>query len=115
MLTQRTPDTVRAPDVFFTPKDKLPEGKAPNQWYDVAPVLCVEVISDSETWHDIQIKIEEYFAFGVSEVWIVDQQPKTLLAFSSPNHSKKYTGNNLIESPNLPGFSAPLSDFFYGC
>jgi Uma2 family endonuclease len=42
--------------------------------YNVAPEICVEVISPSNSKKEMQEKINLYLAKGAHEVWLVDQE-----------------------------------------
>ena len=42
--------------------------------YSVAPEICVEVISPSNSKKEMQEKINLYLAKGAHEVWLVDQE-----------------------------------------
>src|SRR5262249_39757972 len=73
VITERGPDTVRGPDVAYWSKERLPlDQPRPRGYPEVAPDLCVEVLSPSNRLRDMRDKIEEYFNRGVRMVWIVD-------------------------------------------
>ncbi|CAK0759983.1 Uma2 domain-containing protein [Gammaproteobacteria bacterium] len=38
----------------------------------IAPEICIEVLSDSNTTREMQSKIHQYLAVGAQEVWICD-------------------------------------------
>jgi Uma2 family endonuclease len=40
------------------------------------PFLCVEILSPDDTAVAIRAKVEEYFAFGVPYVWVIDPTPR---------------------------------------
>jgi len=42
------------------------------------PFLCVEVLSPEDSLSSIKDRIEDYLAFGVENIWIVDPQTKRL-------------------------------------
>jgi Uma2 family endonuclease len=42
------------------------------------PFLCVEVLSPEDSLSSIKDRIEDYLAFGVENIWIVDPQTKKL-------------------------------------
>jgi Uma2 family endonuclease len=48
----------------------------------IAPDVCVEVLSPSNSAREIQDKTAAYFAVGVREVWICDRDGK--MSFHSP-------------------------------
>ena len=113
--TEDRPDSVRAPDVFFTPYDRLADRKAPDSWYAVPPSLCVEVLSDSERWIDVMEKTNEYLTFGVDEVWLIEQDLRTLTVVRGDAPMRTLRGDAVVESATMPGFAAKLTDFFWNC
>ena len=36
------------------------------------PYLCIEVLSPDDTIHAMQARIDDYFAMGVPQVWVID-------------------------------------------
>ena len=115
VLTEVGPDTVRTPDILFVPYDRLPDRKAPDSWYAVPPSLCVEVISDSERWVDVREKTNEYLTFGVDEVWLIEQDLRTLTVVRGDAPMRTLRGDAVVESATMPGFAAKLTDFFWNC
>ena len=104
---------VRSPDVSFTLKERLPDGKAPVGFGDAAPDLCIEIISPSEDQADMARKVVEYFASGAQEVWHLYPETQSLTVFHSPTDSLIYGPDAEIESPNLlPGFRSRITELF---
>jgi len=64
--TKREPARYRVPDVCVT------LGEPDEEIFTEPPFLCVEVLSPDDTAQELQIKVDEYIAFGVAHVWIVD-------------------------------------------
>ena len=112
--TQQDLDTVRGADVAFFNTSQLPQGKLPRGKITVAPVLCVEVLSPSNTWTEMRRKIEEYLSAGVREVWIVDPEIRTVEVFRRDTPAALHASDQQFTSQELPGFEVPVSDFFVG-
>ena len=51
--------------------------------YAVAPEICVEIASPSNSSHELQEKIGAYLAAGAIEAWIVYPQSKRIETYSS--------------------------------
>jgi len=68
-LSLRLDETVLIPDIVFTRP-----GQIPDQYnvFDTPPLLCVEVISPSQSFGDLYNKCLGYLRWGVSYCWIVD-------------------------------------------
>lgn len=111
-ITQN-PDTVRAPDIAFVCKERIPsEGKQKGFWV-LAPDLVVEVISPFDRVSDVQKKVAEYLMAGVRLVWLVDPQIKTVTVYESLSQALLLSENDTLDGDDvLPGFSLPLSKLF---
>ena len=70
-ILRRNPDTVRAPDLAFIRKERLPALEEEG-FSTVVPDLAVEILSPSDRWTEVEAKIAEYFTAGVKAIWIVD-------------------------------------------
>ena len=58
-ILQRTPDVVRAPDVSFVARSRIPEAGIPAAYWPCAPDLAVEVVSPPDRLADVHGKIAE--------------------------------------------------------
>jgi Uma2 family endonuclease len=67
-------DTVRAPDVGFVAKHRLPDG-LPVKYIPLAPDLAVEVVSPTDTADEIEEKVRDYLRAGTRLIWV--WYPKT--------------------------------------
>ncbi len=110
VLISREPDTVRAPDVMFYRKGRLSPEEVPEGYLEVPPDLVVEVVSPSDSWSDLEAKVEEYLNAGVKAVWVADPQRKTVTIF--PERRTLHEGDTLEGGEVLPGFSCPVKSFF---
>lgn len=52
-----TSGNIRCPDVSFTLKSHLPEGKPGKGFGDEAPDLCIEILSPTEDLADMERKL----------------------------------------------------------
>jgi Uma2 family endonuclease len=64
--TKRDPAHYRVPDVCVT------LGEPDENVFTEPPFLCVDVLSPDDTALEVRFKIDEYLAWGVAYVWIVD-------------------------------------------
>jgi Uma2 family endonuclease len=69
------------------------------------------VLSPSESAVDLNRKVLEYLAGGSREVWLLDNTNGELHVRTSAA-IRLLRGNDVLESPLLPGFSHPVSDLF---
>ena len=110
-LFKLSSDTARMPDAAFVGAAKAAllsdgEGLIP-----VVPDIAVEVISESENAADAETKVREYLAAGVSEVWQFYARERFVRVRTSSG-SRDLSGDDRLETPMMPGFSAPVSSFF---
>ncbi|MCS7266396.1 MAG: Uma2 family endonuclease, partial [Armatimonadetes bacterium] len=60
---------MRAPDISFVGKEKLPE-RLPKSFLRIPPDLAVEVLAPNETVSDYEDKVSEYLSWGVRLIWL---------------------------------------------
>jgi Uma2 family endonuclease len=104
---------VRSPDASFVRTEKLPGGRSPVDYGALVPDLVVEVLSPSDSAVEMMKKVREYRDCGVSLVWVVDPERRTVTAHSSIDVVTDYAGDDLLTAdPVLPRFSCKISEFF---
>lgn len=113
-ITRLRPGTVRAPDISFIRKNRLPDGKIDmTPIEEVASDLAVEVISAGNTKAEIERKIGEYFHAGVEAVWIVDPFRRVVVVHTSPEDFVTLKETDTLEgSPVFPGLDLPVAQIF---
>jgi Uma2 family endonuclease len=94
-------DVYRIPDVsvFAVPQHQAVP--------DTAPLIAIEILSKDDRYSDVMQKLEEYLAWGVTNIWVVDPMTKR---FSAYTHS----GLQNVSSFTLPNYPFQLtpSDLF---
>ncbi len=77
IVLKKEPLTLRGLDVVYISKEKLPKlkGKA----LEVPPDLVIEILSPSNTYTEMEEKVQELLDFGVERVLLVD--PRLRKAF----------------------------------
>jgi len=106
------PDTVRAPDVSFVSKERLPR-VLPKGFFEGPPDLAVEVVSPGESIRDVNEKVNMWLAGGVKSVWVA--QPATMSVSVHRTGEKAVVfqaGGSLSDPAILPGFELNLSRVF---
>ena len=69
-----TEQGVKVPDVIWTSSERREEMEATGDPTTLAPELCVEVMSDTNTEEEMQQKRSLYLQAGAEEVWTVDRE-----------------------------------------
>jgi Uma2 family endonuclease len=104
---------IRSPDVSFTLKERFPDGRPPKGFGDLAPDLCIEIISPSEDEEDGSRKVEEYFAAGAQQVWHLFRETQQVTVYRSSAEKKIYQADEEIDGGDLlPGFRCRVADLF---
>ena len=112
-VTGRNPDSVRAPDVAFVSKERLPEGRVPEGFVEAAPDLAVEVVSPRDTAAAIQAKIEEYFAAGSRLVWVVHPASRSVTVYRSLHDVEVLLEGAILDGrPVFEGFRVNVDELF---
>jgi Uma2 family endonuclease len=63
---ERDPDTVRAPDLAFISRARIPAEGVPKSFWNGAPHLVVEVMSPGDRRSEVAEKIAEYLGLHYS-------------------------------------------------
>lgn len=112
-ILARNPDTVRAPDVWFVRRDRLPATGIPDGYLEAAPDLAVEVVSFADTAQSLREKIDDDLASGTPLVWVVYPTTRTVIAHTPDGLARNFLESDTITAPDvLPGFSCPVADLF---
>lgn len=110
-IIRRSPDTLLAPDVAFVRADRLPEDD--RGFLDMAPDLVVEVVSPSDRFSDVNVKVEKYLSAGVRLVWIVEPKHQRIFVYSPDTPVRFLLENDVLDGGDVvPGFSMPVSEIF---
>lgn len=107
------PDTVRAPDVAFVDKKRIPPTGVPRGYWELAPDLVVEVVSPNDSAADVQGKVEEWLRAGVRRVWVVYPDTHTIRVHRSPREIEALKPGDVLDGEDvMPGFSCAVEDIF---
>ena len=106
------PDTVRAPDLAFVRKARLPSKDATG-FYRGAPDLAIEVLSPDETQSEVREKIDDYVAAGTPVVVIVDPDAQRATVHRAGAAVVAAGPNDTLDLGDVvAGFTLPLSEVF---
>jgi Uma2 family endonuclease len=64
--TKSSPARYRVPDICVT------VGEPDEDIFTTPPFLCIEILSPDDSALEVRSKVDEYLAFGVSYVWVID-------------------------------------------
>jgi Uma2 family endonuclease len=106
------PDTVRAPDVAFIAKERLPETERAG-YPAYAPDLVVEVLGADDRPGEVLAKVGAWLNAGVRLVWVVDPGERLARVYRADgSESRLRSGESLDGEEVVPGFSLPLEQLW---
>jgi Uma2 family endonuclease len=108
-------DLRRRPDVAVVLHARWPFNRRipkANSW-DAVPDIAIEVISESNSAYEVQSKIHDYFAAGVSRVWVIYPDQAEVYVYASPTQIDVLKIGQEIDGGDLiPGFRMPVAVLF---
>ena len=109
----RDPDTVRAPDIGFIAKSRMPASGRPIKFWVGAPDLAVETMSPWDTVFEVDEKVQEWIAAGTRMVWVVNPRQKTVQILRSNTTVRVLSVNDRLDGEDVvPGFSIAVAEIF---
>ena len=111
-IIERDPDTVRAADVAFIAKERLPAERT-EKFSDIVPDLVAEVVSPHDTAKELEEKITDWLNAGVRVVWVLYPRTQTIHVHRSGSASRRLTAAETLDGEDVvPGFSCPVAELF---
>jgi len=104
--------TVRAPDVSFIRKDRMPNPPPQTGFWPIAPDLVVEVVSPTDSAQEIQLKVDDYLSAGVHIVWLIYPKTRSAMEFRGSQARRLAVTDNLDGGDVVPGFALPIASIF---
>lgn len=111
-VLERDPDTVRAPDIAFVRRERLPQPE-PAGFPDLAPDLVVEVTSPGDRPGDVLAKAADWLSAGVRLIWVIDPQRREARVYRADGSETLVSEAETVDGEDvLPGFACPLASIF---
>ena len=73
------------------------------------PFLCIEILSKDDRMSEMQERINDYLAFGVKHVWVVD--PRSRRAYMHTVEGSRETKDGMLRT-TTPDIAVPLAEMF---
>lgn len=112
LLKRQGKDWAPLPDVTYISYERLPKSWKRNEACPALPELVIEIISPDQTMKEFEDKAKDYFAAGVSRVWVVDPEAISIRVFFSDALSQTYTDTTPIVDSLLPGLELTTIQIF---
>ncbi len=94
----------RVPDLCV-----LVGGKPSDQIFTKPPMLCIETLSPEDTMSRMLERIDDYLAFGVSHVWVIDPRTKRAYDYTATGMREAKDGVLRADDPHI---AVPLAEIF---
>ena len=108
------PDTVRAPDVAFVRRERLPSPE-PLGYPALAPDLVVEVLSPGDRPGETLARVGEWLTAGVRLVWVVDPARRLARVYRQDGSETLVTEAESLDGEDVvPGFTCSLGAILSG-
>jgi Uma2 family endonuclease len=101
---QVKPNRFRIPDVSVISRDQPVE-----PIFRRPPLLCIKVLSREDTLRSIEDRVDDYFAFGVRNVWILDPEKRRAYVCAPGSFTEPEGG--ILTVPGTP-IRIPLQELF---
>jgi Uma2 family endonuclease len=103
------PDTVRAPDIAFVTRERLPPS-ATTGYPALAPDLAVEVLSPGDRPGEVLAKVADWLSAGTRLVWVVDPERRVARVYRHDGGETIVPADGALDGDDvLPGFSCSLA------
>jgi Uma2 family endonuclease len=99
------PGKYRIPDVCVYKEPAPREGI-----FNTPPFIAIEILSPEDTMSRVRKKIDEYLAFGVAYVWLIDPYRRRADVYTG---SRIYVVEDLILRTEDPAIEVPLAELFH--
>lgn len=112
-LIARDPDTVRAPDVAFIQKDRLPPRGGKAGWVQVIPDLVAEVVSSGDRVSEVDDKVRMWLDAGVRMVLVAWPDRRTIDIYRPGEPMRTLSESDQLDGGDVvPGLALPVSQVF---
>lgn len=112
-LIAADPDTVRAPDLAFIRRERMPASGIPKTYMKTVPDLVAEVISPGDRYAEVEEKVLEWLAAGVEIVWVLNPRTRTVTVHSrSEGVTVLSDRDELTGGSVIPGFTCRVAELF---
>jgi Uma2 family endonuclease len=105
--------TVRAPDVAFVARDRVPADADTSKFLELAPDLVAETLSPSDTAFEVEEKIASWLAAGVRVALVVNPASHSVTIYRLPaDISRLSDADDLDLDDVVAGFRCRVAEIF---
>jgi Uma2 family endonuclease len=115
-IIARTPEgrvTVRAADIAFVAKGRIPANANTAKYLELAPDLIVETLSPSDTAFEVEEKIAAWLKTGVRMALTMNPTSRTIMIYRSLHDVMRLTDQDELDLNDvIPGFRCREAEIF---
>lgn len=112
-LLGSNPDTVRAPDAAFVSKERVQSIGTREGYWPGPPDLAVEVVSPSDSYADVEEKVQDWLRSGVRLLFVVNPRKGSVAVYKGQQGVRFLkAGARLAGDDVVPGWEMPVADLF---
>jgi Uma2 family endonuclease len=101
------------PDVAYVSYERMmPLSVAERETPPIAPDIVVEILSLDDRPADVAHKRDVYLAAGVTTLFIIDPDRRTMDAFEADGVHTEYNDSDTYSSERFPGLTLSLAELF---
>jgi Uma2 family endonuclease len=109
----RSPDTVRAPDVSFIGRNRIPSSGMPRGFWNGAPDLAIEVLSPDDRASEIRSRVDDYLRAGTQIVCVVDPDAQSVSVHRPRLQPRPLHGDDVLDLDDVViGFRCSVREIF---
>jgi Uma2 family endonuclease len=116
-IFDRAKNLRRRPTLAFVSSQRWPldrELSMTDDW-EVIPDVAIEITGPNQQFEAVLSKVHEYFAHGVTQVWLVVPEVRQVYLYSTATQVRILTAGDTLEGgPLLPGFRLAVAELFTG-
>jgi Uma2 family endonuclease len=101
---QVEPNRFRIPDVCV-----VLEGSPVESIFRTPPFLCIEILSEDDSFASIIDRLDDYVSMGVSNAWVIDPHKRRAYTYSADGTIEAVNGELRVTDSNI---SVPLANIF---
>ena len=110
---ERSPDTVREPDIAYISAEKMPLGVSVPGYAEEVPDIVVEIASPDDSLQSLKDKAMIWQNFGVPLVWVGYPSRREVEVYSTGGAVVTLGTDDVLDGGDvLPGFSCRVSEIF---
>ena len=113
VVTERGPDTVRAPDIAYYAAERMGLDEEIPGYAELPPDFVVEIRSPNDSLTSMERRAQMWLGYGVQMVWVLLPESRRLDIYRPDSETASLTAESYVGGEDiLPEFSCRVGDLF---